>query len=138
VRTEKPTRIVACFAIDRHRILREHCGGVKKCPMMLATIKTVTKTDPVWESRCHNLDVTTKATAGELVHTASPLHLFVINACAKAGNTTNALENSSPSFFAIKCGYGIRDKLGNHELSLWMNVKMLSGIAQGVVMFLIV
>ena len=46
--TEKPPGVVACFAIDRHRILREHRGSVKKGPMMLAAVETVTKADPVW------------------------------------------------------------------------------------------
>src|SRR6202171_597363 len=62
--TEKPPGVVACFAIDRHRILREHRGRVKKGPMMLAAVETVTKTDPVWESRRHNSDVAAQATAG--------------------------------------------------------------------------
>src|SRR5688572_7645901 len=71
--TEKPPGVVACFAIDRHRILREHRGSVKKGPMMLAAVETVTKADPVWESRRHNSDVAAQATAGESVHAASPL-----------------------------------------------------------------
>src|SRR5688572_15143295 len=71
--TEKPPGVVACFAIDRHRILREHRGSVKKGPMMLAAVETVTKADPVWESRRHNSDVAAQATAGEAVHAASPL-----------------------------------------------------------------
>ena len=64
---EKPPGVVACFAIDRHRILREHRGSVKKRPMMLAAVETVTKADPVWESSCHNSDVAAQATAGEAV-----------------------------------------------------------------------
>src|SRR5438094_7105036 len=71
--TEKPPGVVACFAIDRHRILREHRGSVKKGPMMLAAVETVTKADPVWESRRHNSDVAAQATAGEAVRAASPL-----------------------------------------------------------------
>src|SRR5919106_5615664 len=71
--TEKPPDVVACFAIDRHRILREHRGSVKKGPMMLAAVETVTKADPVWESRRHNSDVAAQATARESVHAASPL-----------------------------------------------------------------
>ncbi len=70
--TEKPPGVVACFAIDRHRILREHRGSVKKGPMMLAAVETVTKADPVWESRRHNSDVAAQATADESVHAASP------------------------------------------------------------------
>src|SRR5436190_22127636 len=71
--TEKSPGVVACFAIDRHRILREHRGSVKKGPMMLSAIETVTKADPVWESRRHDSDVAAQATAGESVHAASPL-----------------------------------------------------------------
>src|SRR5579864_8858838 len=55
--TEKPPAVVACFAIDRHRILREHRGSVKKGAMMLAAVETMTKADPVWASRCHNSNV---------------------------------------------------------------------------------
>src|SRR5438093_11794593 len=71
--TEKPPGVVACFAIDRHRILRKHRGSVKKGPVMLAAVETVTKADPVWESRRHNSDVAAQATARESVHAASPL-----------------------------------------------------------------
>ena len=35
--------------------------------MMLAAVETVTKADPVWESRRHNSDVAAQATAGEAV-----------------------------------------------------------------------
>ena len=73
--TEKPPGVVACLAIDRHRILREHRGGVKKGPMMLAAVETVTKADPVRASRRHNADVAAQATAGKSVHAASPLKL---------------------------------------------------------------
>jgi hypothetical protein len=41
--------------------------------MMLAAVETVTKADPVWESRRHNSDVAAQATARESVHAASPL-----------------------------------------------------------------
>jgi hypothetical protein len=41
--------------------------------MMLAAVETVTKADPVWESRRHNSDVAAKATARESVHAVSPL-----------------------------------------------------------------
>src|SRR5438093_2374482 len=71
--TEKPPGVIACFAIDRHRILREHRGSVKKGPMMFAAVETVTKADPVWESRRHNSDAAAQTTAGEAVHAASPL-----------------------------------------------------------------
>src|SRR5882672_12883057 len=71
--TEKPPGVVARFAFDRHRILREYRGSVKKGPMLLAAVETVTKADPVWASRRHNSDVAAQATAGESVHAASPL-----------------------------------------------------------------
>src|SRR5688572_18642320 len=71
--TEKPPGVVACFALDRHRILREHRRSLKKGPMMLAAVETVTKADPVWESRRLNSDVAAQTTAGESVHAASPL-----------------------------------------------------------------
>jgi hypothetical protein len=38
---------------------------VKKGAMMLAAVETVTKADPVWESRRHNSDVAAQATARE-------------------------------------------------------------------------
>jgi hypothetical protein len=41
--------------------------------MMLAAVETVTKADPVWESRRHNSDVAAQATADESVHAAFPL-----------------------------------------------------------------
>jgi Flp pilus assembly protein TadB len=41
--------------------------------MMLAAVETVTKADPVWNSRRHNSDVAAQATARESVHAASPL-----------------------------------------------------------------
>src|SRR4029450_12108018 len=72
-RTEKPPGVLPCFAIDRHRILREHRGSGKKGAMMLAAVETVTNADPVWPSRCHNSDVAAKATARVSVHAASPL-----------------------------------------------------------------
>src|SRR5262252_5773682 len=40
--TEKPPGVVACLAVDRHRILREHRGSLKQGPMMLAAVETVT------------------------------------------------------------------------------------------------
>ncbi len=70
--TEKPPGIVACFTIDRHSILRENRGSVKKGPMMLAAVETVTKADPVWGTRRHNSDAAAQATARESVHAASP------------------------------------------------------------------
>jgi hypothetical protein len=71
--TEKLALVVACFASDGHRILRENRGSVKKGPMMLAAVETVTKADPIWASRRHNSDVAAQATAGESVHGAFPL-----------------------------------------------------------------
>lgn len=65
--------VVACFAIDRHRILRKHRAGVKEGSMMLAAVETVTKTDPVRAARCHKSDVAAKATTRESVHAVSPL-----------------------------------------------------------------
>src|SRR5881394_3919085 len=38
--TEKPPGVVACFAFDRHRVVWEHRGRMKKGPMMLAAIET--------------------------------------------------------------------------------------------------
>ncbi|CCV03991.1 hypothetical protein MESS2_1170004 [Mesorhizobium metallidurans STM 2683] len=71
--TEKTPGVVACFAIDRHRILRKHRGSVEKGAMMLAAVETVANANPVWESRRHNFDVAAQAAAGESVHAASPL-----------------------------------------------------------------
>jgi hypothetical protein len=73
--TEKPPGIVAGFAVDRHRIPREHGGCVKKGSMMLAAIEAVAKADPVWPTRRHNSDVAAQATAREPVHAASPLKI---------------------------------------------------------------
>src|SRR5204863_9499277 len=70
--TEKPPGVVAGFAIDRHRLLGEHRGSVKKRPMMLAAVETVTKADPVWASRRHDPDVAAQAAAGKSVHAAFP------------------------------------------------------------------
>src|SRR6185312_15451856 len=41
--TEKPSGVVACLAIDRHRFLREHRGSLKKGAVMLAAVETVAK-----------------------------------------------------------------------------------------------
>lgn len=72
---EKPPGVIARFAIDRYRIQREHCGSVKKSPMMLTAVETVTKANPVWTSRRHDSDVAAKATARESVHAAAPSRL---------------------------------------------------------------
>src|SRR5205823_8260672 len=68
--TEKPPGVLACFAIDRDRILREYRGSVKKGPMMLAAVDTETKADPVWQSRRNNSDVAAMKTAREWAHAA--------------------------------------------------------------------
>ena len=65
---EMPPRIVACFAIDRHRILRENRGSVKERAVMLAAVETMAKADPVWTSRDHETDIAAQAPAGEPVH----------------------------------------------------------------------
>jgi hypothetical protein len=66
--TEEPPAVVARFAVDRHRILREYRGSVKKRPMMLAAIETVTKADPVWPARGYDADVSAQTTARISVH----------------------------------------------------------------------
>ncbi|HPF27048.1 MAG TPA: hypothetical protein P5528_08660 [Steroidobacteraceae bacterium] len=71
--TEKPPGILAQFAIDRHSILREYRGSVKKGPVMLAAVEAMTKADPVWQSRRRQLDFAAKATARVLIHYAAPL-----------------------------------------------------------------
>src|SRR5262249_41027596 len=58
--------------IDRHRTLREHRGSVKKGPMVLAAVETVTEANPVGEPRRRNSNVAAQATARESVHAASP------------------------------------------------------------------
>ena len=68
-----PTGVIACLAIDRHRILRENGGRVKKGPVMLAAVETMAKTDSVWSSRRYQSQVAAQATACESVHTVSPL-----------------------------------------------------------------
>ena len=40
--------------------------------MMLAAVETVTKADPVWESRRHNWDVAAQATARESINVEPP------------------------------------------------------------------
>jgi hypothetical protein len=66
--TEKPPGEIARFTLDRHRILREYRGSMKKSSMMLAAVETVTNADAVWASRRHNSDAAAQATALELVH----------------------------------------------------------------------
>ncbi len=67
-----PPSVVARLTSNRHRIAREHRRGVEKGPMMLATVETVTKANPVRESRRHESHVAAKAAAHEFVHVVSP------------------------------------------------------------------
>jgi hypothetical protein len=71
--TEKSPVVVACLALDRHRILREHRGSVEEGPMMLAAVETVTKADPVRRPRSHYSNIAAQATARESVQASSPL-----------------------------------------------------------------
>src|SRR5262249_24949382 len=68
--TEEPPGVVACFTLDRHSLLREYRGGVKRGPMMLAEVEKMKKAARVREPRSQNADVAAKATAGESVHAA--------------------------------------------------------------------
>jgi hypothetical protein len=68
--TEEPPNVVTSFALDCHPILRKYCGSVEKRSVMLAAVEAVAKPNPVWESRCHNSDVTAKATARKSAHGA--------------------------------------------------------------------
>jgi hypothetical protein len=70
--------------------------------MMLAAVETVTKADPVWESRRHNSDVATRATARESVHAASPLNSSERNVY---NEPRRASTNDASAFSAI--GYSI-------------------------------
>src|SRR3546814_4123943 len=94
--TEKPPGVVACFAVDRHRILREHRGRVKQGPMMLAAVETVTKADPVWASRRHKSDVAAQAAAGESLHAAPPLEI------GRAHSELQSLMRISYAVFCLK------------------------------------
>ena len=47
--------------IGSEAFVRKYCGSVKEGPVMLAAVETVTKADPVWASRRHNLDVAAQA-----------------------------------------------------------------------------
>jgi len=105
--TEKPPGVVACFAIDRHRILRENRGSVKKGSLMLAAVETVTKADPVWESRRHNSDVAAQATAGEPVHAASPLKSSGRNGYNEQRCHCNCPLRSGSLFLCNCCNPGI-------------------------------
>src|SRR5690606_7018108 len=71
--TEEPPGVVACFAIDRHRILGEYGGCVEQRSMVFAAVEAVAKPDPVGASRRHDADIATQATAGESFHGVSPL-----------------------------------------------------------------
>src|SRR5690348_2011345 len=48
--TEKPPGVVSCFALDRHRFLREDRRSVKEGAMMLPAVEAMTKADPVGKS----------------------------------------------------------------------------------------
>jgi hypothetical protein len=72
-RTEKAAGVVACFAIDRHRIPREYRGSVKERAMMLATVETVTNADAIRPPRRLDSHVAAQATTREPVHAASPM-----------------------------------------------------------------
>jgi hypothetical protein len=48
--------------------MRKHRGSVEKGAVMLAALETVTKADPVRETRRHDSDVAAKATSRESVH----------------------------------------------------------------------
>ena len=64
---EEPPGIVACLAVDRYRILRKYCRGVKKGSMMLAAVETVAEADPIRSPRCHKSDIAAQAAARESV-----------------------------------------------------------------------
>jgi hypothetical protein len=72
VRAKKTPSVISRFTANNYRILREHCGSIKKSPVMLAAVETVTKADPVWASRRYNLNFAANAAARETVHDASP------------------------------------------------------------------
>src|SRR3546814_1118546 len=104
--TEKPPGVVACFAVDRHRILREHRGRVKQGPMMLAAVETVTKADPVWASRRHKSDVAAQAAAGESLHAAPPLGSSGRNGyneqhCQRSEEHTSELQSLMRNSYAV-------------------------------------
>src|SRR4051812_22296941 len=63
--------VIACLAVDRHRVFGEDRGSVKKRPMVLAAIEAVTKADAVWESGRRNADIAAQTTAGDGRHRRS-------------------------------------------------------------------
>src|SRR5882672_1030822 len=71
--------------------------------MMLAAVETVTKADPVWESRRHNSDVAAKATARESVHAASPLK--------SSGRNVFPQRRSPRSLSRLRAGTGASKKI---------------------------
>src|SRR5437667_12625196 len=71
-RAEKPPGIVACLAVARHRLLREHRCSVKKRAMRLAAVEAVTDAAPVWATRRYKSDIAAQTTTGGTVHIASP------------------------------------------------------------------
>jgi len=68
--TERPPRVVARFAMDRHRVLGKDRGRVEKRPVMLATVEAMANTYAVGTSGSLDADVAAQAAAGESVHAA--------------------------------------------------------------------
>ena len=71
---------------------------VKKGPMMLAAVETVTEADPIWESQRHNSDVAAKTTTRESVHAASPLRSSGRNVY---NEPRRACMKDAPAFSAV-------------------------------------
>lgn len=69
--TELASGVVASFASDRDRILREYGRRVKK-RAMLPAVETMAKADAVWAAGCDDADITTRTTVGQSVHFSSP------------------------------------------------------------------
>lgn len=64
--------IAAGFAVDGDGILREDCGSIEECAVMLAAVEAVAHTDPVGPPRRRDPHLAAKATAGDLLHETSP------------------------------------------------------------------
>src|SRR5688572_1096497 len=84
--------------------------------MMLAAVETVTKADPVWESRRHNSDVAAKATARESVHAASPLKSSGRNVY---NEPRRASMKDAPAFSAVGFTIARPPASGTVEASAW-------------------
>jgi hypothetical protein len=67
--------------------------------MMLAAVETVTKADPVWESRRYNSDVAAQAAAGESVHAAPPQNQAV--GMATTNSTVIAIARCEQDFILL-------------------------------------